>query len=118
MSTEAMPVRAFEMQRHPGRVAEYRRRHDAIWPELVDALHAAGVLDYRIFVNERSHRLLAVMWLADGHTVDALPELPVMRRWWDAMADLMETRHDNAPVTEDLTPVFVMPAANAEEGGQ
>lgn len=113
-----MRVRAFEMQLHPGRVDEYRRRHDAIWPELVDTLRNAGIRDYRIFVNERSHRLLAVMWLDETHTVDDLPGLGVMQRWWTAMADLMETRSDNSPVTEDLTPVFVMPTPNAEEAGQ
>ncbi|MGN8157197.1 L-rhamnose mutarotase [Salinisphaera sp. SWV1] len=110
-----MTVLAFEMQLKPGQAAEYRRRHDAIWPELVDALRAAGVRDYRIFVNENSHRLFAVMRLDEDHTVDALPDLPVMQRWWDAMADLMATRPDNAPVTEDLAPVFVMSEPDGEE---
>lgn len=107
-----MPVRAFEMQLYSGRIAEYRRRHDAIWPDLVAALRESGVRDYRIFVNEASHRLLAVMWLDDDHRVDSLAELPVMQRWWDAMADLMATGPDNAPVTEDLEPLFVMTGSN------
>ena len=39
---------AFRMRLHPGMEAEYQRRHDAIWPELVDLLHAAGISDYAI----------------------------------------------------------------------
>ena len=47
------------MQLYPGQVAEYRRRHDAIWPDLVDALVAAGIRDYRIFCDEDSGALFA-----------------------------------------------------------
>ncbi|WP_423820805.1 L-rhamnose mutarotase [Salinisphaera sp. SPP-AMP-43] len=103
-----MPVRAFEMQLYPGQVAEYRRRHDAIWPELADLLREAGVYDYRIFVNEDSGRLFAVMHLAEAHHVDELPGHEVMQRWWAYMADIMETAPDDAPITEALEPVFAM----------
>lgn len=37
---------AFRMTLNPGAEAEYRRRHDAIWPELVALLKEAGVEDY------------------------------------------------------------------------
>ena len=86
-----MTVRAFEMQLYPGQVAEYRRRHHAIWPELIDRLRAAGIRDYRIFCNEHSGRLFAVMQLAEDHRVDELPGHEVMQRWWRTMADIMET---------------------------
>ena len=31
---------------------------------------------------------------------------PINRKWWDFMADIMETNPDNSPVCEDLVPVF------------
>ena len=34
---------AFTMKLLPGAEAEYRRRHAAVWPEMLDALRAAGV---------------------------------------------------------------------------
>jgi L-rhamnose mutarotase len=37
---------AFRMKLNPGTEAEYKRRHDKIWPELVDLLREAGVSDY------------------------------------------------------------------------
>lgn len=33
----------------PGYKQEYIRRHNEIWPEMVDALKAAGVCNYTIF---------------------------------------------------------------------
>ena len=105
-----MTVLAFEMQLKPGQAAEYRRRHDEIWPESADALRAAGVRDYRIFCDEDTGRLFAVMHLTGEHTVDVLPEHQVMQRWWAYMADLMETRPDNSPIEVPLMPVFTLSA--------
>ena len=45
---------AFRMQLKPGRVDEYRRRHDELWPELVETLHEAGIHDYSIFLDPAS----------------------------------------------------------------
>ncbi|MFB4204734.1 L-rhamnose mutarotase [wastewater metagenome] len=103
-----MIVRAFRMTLHPGREAEYRRRHDAIWPELVDALREAGVEEYRIFLDPQSRHLFAIMWLADDHRVDDLPALPVMQRWWYAMADIMDTEADTSPQSVPLDEVFTL----------
>ena len=36
----------FKMQLKPGCEQEYERRHAAIWPELVEMIHAAGVKNY------------------------------------------------------------------------
>lgn len=37
---------AFKMKLFAGKEAEYKRRHDEIWPELVALLHEASVSDY------------------------------------------------------------------------
>ena len=100
---------AFRMQLNPGRAEEYRRRHDDIWPELVDLLKAAGVEDYSIHLDPESHALFGVLWRRDDHGMEDLPSHPVMRKWWAHMADLMEVRLDNEPVTVPLTTVFHLP---------
>lgn len=97
---------AFTMQLKPGVATEYQRRHDEIWPELTDALHAAGIRDYSIFLDEASGRLFGVQKRLPGHSADSLPGLPVMQRWWAYMADLMETNPDHSPVVVPLTRVF------------
>lgn len=105
-----MPTRAFKMQLNPGQIATYRKRHDEIWPALVDALHDAGITDYRIFVDEATHTLFAVMTHHASHTLDALPSLPVMQQWWVHMADIMSAGPDHAPIVTDLVPVFTLDA--------
>ncbi len=82
---------AFRMRLKPGVAEEYRRRHDAIWPELLSVLRDAGIYDYSIFLDRQSNNLFAVLKLAPDHRRDSLPAHPVMRRWWDYMADLMVT---------------------------
>ena len=103
-----METYAFRMLLNPGQRAEYQRRHDAIWPELLTLLREAGVSDYSIFFDEHSHALFAVLKRPAGHTMDALPQHPVMRKWWAHMADLMHTHPDGAPVAEPLPCVFHM----------
>lgn len=97
---------AFTMRLLPGTAAEYQRRHDAIWPELVELLHEAGISDYSIYLDEASNTLFAVLWRRQDHKMADLPHHPVMRKWWAYMADLMVVQPDNAPVTGSLRPVF------------
>lgn len=97
---------AFRMKLKPGTVDEYRRRHDEIWPDLAQTISAAGISDYSIFLDEETLALFAVLKLADDNTRDTLPDEPVMRRWWDYMADLMEVQPDNRPVEVPLVPLF------------
>lgn len=97
---------AFTMKLKPGVEAEYKRRHDEIWPELSQALTEAGIRDYSIYLDRSSGTLFAVQKRVDGHTTDNLPTLPVMQKWWVYMADLMETNPDNSPVVQPLELVF------------
>jgi L-rhamnose mutarotase len=100
---------AFKMQLNSGMKDEYKRRHDAIWPELVALLREAGISDYSIHLDEETGTLFGVLWRTDGHRMDALPQSPVMRYWWAHMADIMQTRPDNEPVAVPLETVFHMP---------
>jgi L-rhamnose mutarotase len=100
---------AFRMKLKAGNVDEYRRRHDAIWPDLAEAITAAGIYDYSIFLDEETLALFAVLKLRPDNQREALPDQPVMRRWWDHMADLMDVGPDNRPVEVPLTPMFHLP---------
>ena len=104
-----MKIRGFKMKLKPGAAAEYKRRHDEIWPDLAALLRQAGISDYAIFLDEETLTLFAVQKLADNHTAASLRAHPVMRQWWDSMADLMETHPDHSPVEPDLKLVFHLP---------
>ena len=97
---------AFKMRLHTGQEAEYQRRHDAIWPELVALLRDAGISDYSIFLDRETQTLFGVLTRADDHKMDGLPQTEVMARWWAYMADIMYTHPDNEPVSIPLTEVF------------
>ena len=97
---------AFAMQLNPGMEAEYKGRHDALWPELRDALHQAGVRDYSIHLERETGRLFATLWRIDDHRMVDLPNLPIMRKWWAHMADIMQTDPTGAPVQTGLVEMF------------
>jgi L-rhamnose mutarotase len=97
---------AFKMKLKPGFEAEYKKRHDEIWPELAKVLGAAGVSDYSIFLDPETLTLFGVQKRRTGSTADALPRDPVVRRWWDYMKDIMETNSDASPIAKDLVEVF------------
>ena len=97
---------AFAMRLRHGCEGEYRRRHDAIWPELAALLREAGVDDYSIHLEPETNMLFAVLWRRRHHGMDALPDHPVMKRWWAHMADIMETEASNAPVVVPLRTLF------------
>jgi L-rhamnose mutarotase len=99
---------AFRMKLNPGTKAEYIRRHDEIWPELVELLQDAGVFDYSIHLDEETNTLFGVLWRRSDHRMADLPNHPVMKRWWAHMADIMETKPDNEPVAVPLETVFHM----------
>ncbi len=94
------------MRLKPGVVAEYKKRHDEIWPELTAELKAAGVSDYSIFLDEETLTLFAVQKLGEKNSAASLPDSPIVRKWWACMAPLMETHPDNSPVAKPLKEIF------------
>jgi L-rhamnose mutarotase len=100
---------AFKMKLLPGNEAEYKRRHDAIWPELQQQLKAVGVSDYAIYLDSATNELLAVLKVDDPQKLDTLPREDVMQRWWRFMADIMETNPDHSPRSWSLTEMFYLP---------
>lgn len=99
---------AFKMQLKPGCEAEYKKRHDEIWPELSVLLNEAGISDYSIHLDEETLALFAVLWRRPDHKMDQLPDYPIMKTWWAYMADIMETNADQSPVVTPLRTVFHM----------
>ena len=53
--------------------------------------------------------LFGILTRTDDHSMAALPDTAIMKRWWAHMADIMEVRPDNEPVATPLVTVFHMP---------
>ncbi len=99
---------AFKMKLKPGAAAEYRKRHEHIWPELEQLLRTSGISDYSIFLDEETHTLFAVQKVEGELDSQQLGQNPVVKKWWAYMADIMETNADNSPVSVPLAELFYM----------
>lgn len=104
-----MPERiAFRMKVHPGKIAEYRKRHDELWPEMAEALRKAGVSDYTIWHDPETDMLFATLVRADDHSMADLPRTEANKRWWKFMRDVMDYNDDGAPTVVPLERVFFL----------
>lgn len=101
-----MVRKAFVMRVHATAHEEYRRRHDAIWPELAAALRDHGVISYSIFLDAARSLLFAYVELESVERWNALATTEVCQRWWRFMRDVMDTHADHSPVSEDLVEMF------------
>lgn len=100
---------AFKMKLFPGKEAEYKKRHDELWPELKTLLKDNGIEDYSIFLDEETNSLFGVLKVTNAKNMENLPGQEVMQRWWQYMADIMETNADHSPVSVSLKEVFHLP---------
>jgi len=99
---------AFKMQLNPGQKEEYKKRHKEIWSDLKKLLNDAGINEYSIFLDEETNTLFAFQKVAGVSGSQNLGETEIMKKWWNYMADIMETNPDNSPVTVELEEVFYM----------
>ncbi len=99
---------AFKMFLNPGCAAEYRKRHDEIWPELSTLLKSAGIRNYSIHLDAQTDCLFAYLERREDHRMDSLSSHPVMRRWWDHMKDIMRANADGSPVVLTLDELFYL----------
>lgn len=99
---------AFKMYLKPGLKAEYKKRHADIWPELAQMIRNSGVYDYSIFLDEDTNTLFGVQKQKGANSSQDMGDNPIVQKWWDYMADIMEVNADNSPVTLPLEEVFYM----------
>lgn len=79
-------------------IAEYKRIHADVWPEVLQAIRGSNIRNYTIFLKEPENLLFAY-WEYHGSDFAAdmakMAEVPRMREWWtvtDPMQDPFETR--------------------------
>jgi L-rhamnose mutarotase len=81
--------------RRPEAEAEYRRRHAAVWPEMLDALRQAGCHNYSIFI--RGQDLFGYFEVDDFRAFQRqMNASEVNRRWQAEMAALIDPLTDPA----------------------
>ena len=99
-------IKGFKMYLHEGMEAEYKRRHDALWPEMIEMIHAYGGKNYTIFLDRETNTLFGYLEIENEEKWADSANTAICRKWWDYMADIMDTNPDNSPVSIDLVNVF------------
>ena len=99
---------SFVLRLKPGAEAEYRRRHDELWPEMRELLISSGIVHYEIGLHSATSMLFAFIVRRCDHTMDRIPDHPVGQRWRAHMADILETVEGVVPRIESLQRMFVL----------
>ena len=75
----------------PDKLEEYVDAHRAVWPEMLEAIRAAGIRNYTIYRD--GNRMFGYFEADDLAAAGRyLAQQDVSRRWQDAMAELLEER--------------------------
>lgn len=98
--------KSFKMKLFKGQEAEYEKRHNQLWPEMREMIHEYGGSNYSIFLDDETNMLFGYIELEDEARWARSADTDICKKWWEFMADIMETNPDNSPVSIDLTEVF------------
>src|SRR5690625_3290537 len=84
----------FIMRLHEGAVAEYEKRHESVWPALLEDIWNAGMRNYSLF-----RRDLNVYAYAECHpdrktTLEKLSESKANRDWSEYFSDVIAVLND------------------------
>ncbi len=94
------------MKLYEGYENEYKKRHDEIWPEMVEMLKKYGAKNYSIFLDKKTNNLFAYVEIEDSELWDKTAETKICKEWWKYMKDIMYSNSDNSPVSEEIMEVF------------
>ena len=99
-------IKGFKMKLFPGMESEYEKRHNQLWPEMIEMIHDHGGKNYTIFLDKETNILFGYIEIEDPEKWAKGADTAINRKWWDFMADIMETNPDNSPVAVDLENLF------------
>ena len=101
--------KSFRMTLKEGKLDEYKKKHDNVWPEITEVLTNAGVTNYSIYYHEKDNTLIEYMELKENNTFDKLEDLDILKKWNVYMKDLLVTisEDDATPVVNELAEVFL-----------
>ena len=103
-----MVIKGFKMKVFAGCEEEYERRHNLIWSEMKAMLFEYGCKTFSIFLDKETLTLFSYLEIEDEERWNSREKTEINQKWWDYMADIMETNPDNSPVCVDLKTVFHM----------
>ncbi len=95
--------RAFTLKLKPGSLPEYRKRHDNIWPELVEEIERCGIASITSF--ESDPIIFLYSEIQDAEAWDRLWSTDVHYRWAELFENLIEIV-DGKPAVGEMREIF------------
>jgi L-rhamnose mutarotase len=89
----------FLLRVRPDRLDEYRARHREVWPEMLDALRAAGWRNYSLFLREDGLLVGYLETESFAAAQAAMEATDVNARWQAEMAPFFELGEGERPDT-------------------
>jgi len=96
------------MSVYPDMHEEYEKRHNEIWPELVEELRKHGGKNYSIFLDKETNTLFGYIEIENEELWEQVAYTEINQKWWKFMEPVMETNQDSSPVSTKLKEVFHM----------
>ena len=89
-----------DLQNDPKKIAEYKRYHEKIWPEIRDSLFAAGVVAMEIYLS--GTRMFMIMDVNDSFSLEKKAAMdranPKVQEWEAMMANFQAVPEGADPV--------------------
>ena len=85
---------AWVLEVRPGYEEEYKKRHEEIWPEMIQMLKESGVRNYSIF----RHGLTLLGYFETDNlknTISSINQSEINRKWGEYMAPIMKIEIDS-----------------------
>ena len=88
-----------DLKDDPSLIAEYRRYHEKVWPEVAQSLREAGILEMEIYL--RANRLVMVLDTVEGFSFEAKLKAdarnPKVVEWETLMAKFQQPLPNSKP---------------------
>ncbi len=87
----------FQLQVRPDRIEEYKRRHAAVWPDMLRALAEHGWHNYSLFLRDDGLLVGYFETPSLKAAVDGMAGTEVNARWQEQMSELFSDLGDTTP---------------------
>lgn len=88
-----------DLQDDPKLIAEYRRYHEDVWPEILESIRASGIESMEIYLL--GTRMFMIMETSDGFSFERKTQLdaasPFVQKWEELMWNFQKALPDSKP---------------------
>jgi len=81
--------KAFLMEVKPGKIDEYEKTHNPVWPELQEIMKAHGIHNYSIFYHAKTNQLFGYLEIEDEEKLEKMAGNKVCKKWWLYMKNFL-----------------------------